>query len=363
MRGVLFSVFITIGFALQAQNIDAFIDFRDRFFIFDTGQLSQQDFLKPVSFKASQNYLAFIKYNNDFMIYADGKVVKFKDAVSDYVPTDYLMAIENFKALSVYDNGKLTSLTPEASKYAIGDSVIAFFDNYQKIFKIYYQGEVLEIESGLLDKPMSDFKVGENIVAYVNNQDYFKMFYQGETIQLYNTGGTSPLYNLGRNVLAYFDEPSSMFMAIVNNEEFEVEDFAPESFVCGDNMVVYVNPSGEFNVFKDGETQEISSFAPTFYNVIDDMIVYGVQGYLYVYQNGESTELENYIPQTLLIDKGIAVYIDQQGRLISFHDGEKEIVSSENISRFNLYGNVIAYQIGANQNFFRWQGKDYKTGS
>ena len=51
---------------------------------------------------------------------------------------------------------------------------------------------------------IESFKVGENLVAYINPQNYFLAFYHGEVIQLMYTD--DPIkFEVGLNTIAYIN--------------------------------------------------------------------------------------------------------------------------------------------------------------
>ena len=205
---------------------------------------------------------------------------------------------------------------------------------------------------------IESFKVGENLVAYINPQNYFLAFYHGEIIQLMYTD--DPIkFEVGLNTIAYINPVIESFHVVHYGEEKELEEYPPLSFKCGDNMVAYVTMEGEFFQYFKGNKMEVSSFAPDSYSVVDDMLVYEQLGRLYVFYQGKSYEIANFLPNNYQIDRGSVAFTDQQGKLWLFNAGKKTKVSVERITSFLLVGNTLHYLVGINTNKVYYKGKTY----
>ena len=65
---------------------------------------------------------------------------------------------------------------------------MAYYDKNKESLRVFYEGEIHDIESGMLGAPVEYFVSGDNVVAYLSGRTKdFKIWYQGElqTIQKY----------------------------------------------------------------------------------------------------------------------------------------------------------------------------------
>ena len=52
--------------------------------------------------------------------------------------------------------------------YQTGDSLVAFFDSEDMLFKVYYNGYIKAVDDGLIYPDVYKFIVGNNILAYID---------------------------------------------------------------------------------------------------------------------------------------------------------------------------------------------------
>jgi len=349
--------FLTLFQSVKSQNLAAYIDYKNAFNVFHDGIKIQLDHRKAESYKVGYTFVAYINVQNELWVYKKGKQTKIIDWIKNYTITDNLMAFGDNGYLNVYDNGSSRALCTQCVSYAVGDSVVAFYDVQNNSFEVYYNRKVHQLETDLLNG-IESFKVGENLVAYINPQNYFLAFYHGEIIQLMYTD--DPInFEVGLNTIAYINPAIESFHVVYYGEEKELEEYPPLSFKCGDNMVAYVTMEGEFFQYYKGNKLEVSSFAPDTYTVTDNMLIYEMLGRLYAFYEGQSYELANFLPNNYQIDKGSVAFTDQQGKLWLFNAGEKTKVSVERITSFELVGNTLRYDVGTNTQKVYYKDRTY----
>ncbi len=342
---------------LNAQNLGVYSDYKNYFFVFDDGKITQAEYLPVQSFKVGGNAIAYIDNSSNLKVVYKGEVTTLADGlVSKYLASDYLVSYSTNQALKVFDSGKTVKLTNFAESYSTGDSLVAFYDSQAKSFKVYYRGEIILLENDMLEPPVKNFKTGDNIFAYVNYLDQFKLFYRGEIIKVKTSNRPLP-YEAGKNIVAYYDDTYN-FKAFYNGLTYDLETFQPKSFVAGDDMVAYVDNNEQLKVFYDGEIKTISSFAPVFYKVEDSLLVYNEANRFKVFYKGTIFTLENYIPTNYRIDFNTLVYLDQQGRLKAFYNGQSVLITNVSVDQFELYRNVITYKV-SNSNHVYCKSKIY----
>ena len=338
---------LTLGIVLFAhstfaQNLAAFHDYRKYFMVFDNGQTKAIDHLPAQSFQIGGNCIPFISNTGEFNVYFKGEVQTLAERyVSKYFATRNLLVYFLYDQLYVFDNGKTHMLSSNVKNYAIGDSLVAYYNENTRSSHVYYNGKVTDLERSLVGSPIKEFKAGDNVFAYFNdNTKYFKIFYNGELQDIMQSNDLVR-FEAGRNIIAYIDEARNSLHAFYKGEIFDLEDFKPKSFKVGDDMLAYVDNLGDFKVFTNGEVQTISSFEPEVYNVKDSLVVFSEQGYFKVFYNGEIYELENYIPEDFQMQESTIAFIGLNGWLKAFSNGKYFTVTNDLVKMFMVAYNLI----------------------
>ena len=353
----MFFALFSVTFGSNAQNLTAFNDYRDYFFIFDNGVSAQREYQPVKSFKSGGKCLAYVDNLGKFKMYFEGEITELERFnIGNYAVTENLVVYKVDQELLVFDNGKVTSLAYYPAYYGVGDSIVAFLDRATKYLKVYYRGTVTPVADGLMTVPAKGLRVGDNILAFIDSQDRLYTFYHGRLEELMYNPRT---FRTSLNTVAYVDASSLEFGIFHKGEVYEVETFEPASYKMGDDIVAYVDESGSFKIFYDGEVITVSSFEPEFYKVIDDLVIYGENSFFKVYYQGEEYTLENFIPVKFFADEATLAYIDQLGFLQCFYKGETYALSDEAVREITVSGNTVAYKLGLNTNKVFCKGKIY----
>ncbi len=334
---------------LAAQHLAAFSSYRDYFYVFDAGQFKQLEILKVQSFQVGGVCVAYIDNAGAFKAYYNGVVYPLdQGSAIKYTATDYLLGWSIYDFLKVFENGKVRVLSTACDAYVIQDSLIAFYDRLEQRIKVYYKGDILTIEDGLITFPIDNFQSGDNIVAYVTTvTNKFKVFYRGATTVL-DDFGEGMEYKAGRDIVAYFDAPRSTFTVFYKGGSYDLEYYEPQSFKMGDDMVAYVDNTGNFKLFKDGNVTTILTYTPAVYDIDDDVIVFNDQGYFKTYCNGSIQIIERYMPQKYQIDWHTIAYVDENQNIKAVKDCQKFTVTYEPVDSFDLIKDLIIYNVGFN---------------
>lgn len=351
----------TLGFS-QTYSLAAFHDYQKHFIIFDGGETHDVENLPVQSYQVGGNCLAYIDNAGKFKVYHKGEIILLSDInVDKYFATRYLVVYEMFGQLYVFDNGKKMMLTSNVLSYAVGDSIVAFFNRNTNSSHAYYGGRIYNLENALTGRPIQDFKVGDNIFAYFNdNTKYFKIFYRGQLEEITQTNDLID-FKTGLNIVAYVDKSTNNFHVYYKGDLIDLDDFEPKSYKVGDNMLAYISSLDEFKVFANGDIETLSDFEPNAYYVTDSLIAYDEQGYFKVFYNGQIYELENYIPEHFQMQQSTIVYIDLNGWLKSFSAGKQFIVTRDLIKLFQLSYNTILINTTVNTVKIYFNGKLYDT--
>jgi hypothetical protein len=355
---IAFLIILFLPSILKSQDLAAFSNFRDNFYVFDGGQFIKLEHLPVQNYKVSKWAVAYQKSNGSLIVYTNGQTHKMSEVVGDYQLTESLMIYQYGGNLYVYDGVEKEKLSMDAPYYKANGEVVAFYDRIDKEFKMYYDGVVYDVESALSNEPVSNYQVGDNILGYLNHNGYLNSFYKGKRSEIMLVQGR-PNYRVDKDIIAYYDRNVSAFKVILNSMSHQIDFFPPTSFKTADERVAYVKNDGIFCVFQNGKETTISTISPEFYHVEDSLILYEENGYLKSYYNKRSYTLENYIPSTMKYDFNAVAYLDSQRDLVVFSKGKKEVLSYESVNAFDVYWGVVWFNRGVNTNKIFYNGKVY----
>jgi hypothetical protein len=332
---------------IYAQQIGAFSDYEKKFYVFDNGLFHQLEFLPVKSVVIGDHCIGYETNSGELKAYANHMSYEVSPMVTSYLVTNHLMCFTVGQQLYVFEDGMKTVLSKYMGKYQAGDSIVAFFDTESRYFLAYYNKEIHQLEDGIIYEDNRLFKVGVNMVAYVDAFQNFKVFYKGNSTSLFKI--TQSLHvEVGRNIVAFVDPQKSTFQVFYNDQIIDLEQFTPKSFQVGYEKVAYIDQMDNFKLYDNGNLYVISNFAPNTYQFKDDILVYDQQGQFYTFINGEALLIENYIPVEYNVNGNLVVYIDQNGYLSIFEDGQKKILSYEKINEYTSAGDMVIFNEGVN---------------
>jgi hypothetical protein len=358
MRIPTFFTALLISVTSLAQQLGAFTDFEKKFFIFDQGTFRQLEFQPVKSFGIGDHCVAYVTDGDYLKAYANHLSYDVSPAVTSYIVTNQIVCFQIGTQLYSFENGQKNLLSKFVGKYQANDSLIAFFDTGNRYFLVYYHYNTYQLEDGIIYRDDQLFKTGTNILAYVDAFQNFKVFYRGKVSDLFKITQTLNI-EAGRNILAFVDPGTEKFQAFYNGDIIDLEQFAPKSFQAGYEKIAYVDQMDNFKIFDNGNQVDLGSYAPDVYLLKDNILMYALQNHTYVYMNGETYPIENYIPVDYQVDGSRMAYIDQNGHLALFENGEKQILSYEAIKQYNLSGEVVIFTEGVNTVKVYYQQKTY----
>jgi hypothetical protein len=346
--------------AVAGQQLAAYHDNQNRFFIFDKGKTIQAEYLPVKSFSVGGRCILYIDNRNHLKMYYQGEISTLEvNGISHYKALDYLSVYSLGGIVKIVEEGKVATLTTHALLYQANDSIVTFYDTSRRLLAVYYKGRVSMLEDGLTGKPYYSFGSGDNLVAYVEYPTgALKIFYNGETI-IQEPNLIDGVYKAGRGIVAYVNPSDQRFKAFYQGKEYLLEEFPPESFTVGDEIVVYVDNTGSFKIFSGGEITDIASFVPDFYEVHNQMVIYGEQGYFKAWYGQQSYQLETFIPEKRMTEWNTIVYIDINRNVKVFSKGELSILTYDLAEEVFLYRDVVVVNKGMNNHNVYWNGKKY----
>jgi len=347
----------------QVGGLAAYSDFQRRFYIFDHGQkkLAEEQLVK--SFKVGGNSVAYVDYGDNFKVYENGNIKTLEiGSVRNYVVTDYLMAYSMTDILKVYDNGKTKMLSSATKDFAIGDSIIVYYDYYFNSINAYYRGKIYSKRLRWVGSKISKIQAGPNIAALITAEDRnFWIFYKGET-ELINEFVENVDFKVGMDIVAYMDHNTRTFKAYYKGEIYDVENFQPKSYWMGHGRIVYIDEVGNFKTFYEGKVATIASYEPTFYRVRDSMIIYQELDRFKCFYKEKTHEIAPYLPEKYDFQTNIVAYLDRNRSLQIFKNGESKLLNygaNIMINDFQLLRDVVVINTDVNKTIIYYNGQIY----
>jgi hypothetical protein len=326
---------------VSGQQINAYSDYRNHFFVFDNGVSTQLEHQKIKSFKTSLRFIAYEDNTGTLKAWHNGQLTVLERAwTGTYTVTDYMVVFLNYGVLRVFDGKKTHELTLNAGKHIISQQAVLFMDEKFLLLKIFINGKTEELENISLGD-IQEMKAGFNTAAFITYNNRFNIFYNGIMTE---AESYPPLeYRCGKDVIAWIDESTQMFKAFIGGKAFKLSEFKPRSFQVADSLVAYVGTDGDFNIITGKTTRKVESVEPRFYLAKDRMVVYELNGYFMAYVNGIKTELENFIPSSYHIHHDKIAWLDQSNRIKLLINGNIEIVTYEGSKNFSVNGNTVFF--------------------
>jgi hypothetical protein len=361
MRIICLLLFFVLLFRLShAQHLAAWLDYLDRFYVFDRGQKKQLEHYKITSFGVGGDCILYVDYSHNLKVYHDGRVIKLEEmAPTKYTVTDYLVGYSVYNVLKIFEDGQQKIICSNVDDYVIEDSLVVYYDRVQQRLNAYHNGSTVTLEDGLLQWPIRSFRSGDNVFAYITNtEDKFKIYYRGR-LMVINDYVRETVYKAGRDIVAYMNNQSNAFVVFYKGDFFVLEPFLPESFEVGDEILAYVDVNGAFKIFEGGDLKLISSYTPDFYQLTDSTLVFGEDGFLKTWCDGNVHEIERYIPEQYRVSERTIAYTDINRRIQAYSRCEKINISYEMVNSLDMIRNLIIYNVGVNTTKIWYNGKVY----
>ena len=344
-----------------AQNIVGVKKGLNSFYVFDNGFLQQLEHRSVKSFAEGGYYLAYVNERNEFNIYRNGRSFFLEEGVfiKTYSTTNHLMAFVKENQLSVWDNSKVKILSARVADYTVTDSLVTFFDDLLRSFKVYYNGYVYDLETYQDSIPSLTHTTGKNTLAYSDRNNNFYIFYLGKK-ELIAKFHNEVKFEAGTDVVAFEAENEYQFQVFYKGVILGASELKPVNFQAGDGIVAFTDVTGNFKVFDNGIQYTVSKFTPDFYDVEDNIVIFAdTLNHFSAFINGRIHQIEEIRPQSYKTDAGNIAYIDHIGRFKFFSRGKTSIVSYEKVVNYRLNGEVIVFDTGELSDNIWFNGKVY----
>ncbi|MBL7965305.1 MAG: hypothetical protein JNM31_15825 [Flavobacteriales bacterium] len=348
----------------RAQDVSAFLDFMDRFHVFEAGEFRQLEPLPPMAYATGGNFLAYAAPNMDIKVHRNAKTILLERTPS-ILPTVTLNNVGYLLAglLKCWDpvyGQKL--LCYNTGDHIVEDSLIAFYDNVMQKLNVYYRGRTMLLEDALAIFPVETWKSGDNVLAYTTNfERKFKVFYQGEIYELVNMVNEQLDYKAAQDVVAYQDPIDKVFKAFYRGYIHELEPIMPQSYQVGMGMVAYIDQTNALKVFQGGRVYTAFDFIPQYWEVVDSMVVIRDQTFMRVFHDGRMDLVEQFWPDRWMVSWNMLCYVDPVGNLKAWTRGRGQtIFRNEPIREFKLDKGLVQVKTTVNQVYVWWRNRLYR---
>jgi hypothetical protein len=361
-RTCAFVALLGIVHPAHAQSPVPIITSYGRAVVFQDGVFLDLDPRKPQALFPCGDRLAFLTDAGDLKLFADGAITKLQNGEPVEVETSrHMLAWKTGPSLRIPKGDGAETLCPNVGRFTVSDSLIAYHDQLQQNLMVYWKGRKMPVADVLMSSEDVVWKSGPNtLLLYDLGRQRVLLFYRGQVSVLCDGDDTSRS-EPGGDMVAYMDQYDDTFHIFDKGQVFDVDPFAPSSFKVGDGLVAYVTSAGAFRCFKDGRVWDIADFAPDDYWVRDSVLVFTEQGRFKTFAKGAVETIEQVVPEHWDVSGSAIAYLDVNGVLRLYRDGERIKVSSESgVKDFGLYPGAVSYVSNSGSSKVWWNGKLYE---
>jgi hypothetical protein len=176
-----------------------------------------------VSFKASNNTLAYINYQREFKVFWNG------------------------------GSEKIFQLSPGMDlDYQTGSNIVAFLAGPSgNGLSVFYKGNTFNVSN----MPIKSYKTADDMVAY-EDQNGLHAFYAGKTYDLLSSYDYQ--YDISDSVLVYY---TSGYFRVFNRGKITIlGNYKPDEYVLDNNTVAWINQQGGLSAFFNDNIYDLTGF-------------------------------------------------------------------------------------------------------
>lgn|GEM_PF-1455072 len=363
MRRILLpGLLLLLPLFVHAQDICGFLDYRDRFFVFDQGRTQMLEPLVPMGFSAGGNYLAYVSSNGDVKVYRDGNVRTIDQSLAGPpVVTDNFFGYLSVGALKIYNGDSLRVLCRNTGQAVIQDSIVGWYDDMQHIMQIYYNGVTTQVEDALVENPIARISASDNTIAWISKlTSEFKIFWHGETY-IPASLVSDMRFTAGLDMVAYQDPSDRGLKVFDKGEVKDLEPVMPDSIYMGRGLFAYIDRSGALKVYQGGQLHTASEFTPDEFFVKDSLVVIHDKDYCRIFHDGHTDAVLSYWPSNWAASWGSFAYLDNAAALNLWHnDVNTEVMQRQPVRVFALKRGMLVVSMTNNDTDIWWKGKLYQ---
>lgn len=295
-----------------------------------------------------QDVAPIIDFSGYFKTMADGNVryIEFQP-IKEFKGGDELVGyIDTRGNLKVFDGDKNMDLSKLNVEYTVSDHFLLWkvgrnmniWDNGQTKNLTYYGNK---------------YEVKDSLIVFEDTQfNSINVYYNGEIIPLYSSAVQveMPQY-IGENIIAFKDN-GNFYKIFWRGNIYDFDVWHNEiQFVCGTDILIFNDPiMGTCTIFENGEFLDVENFAMSEFKAGRGFAVYlNANGELVMYRNGEKTELSNFRPGFWDVKDDMIIWFEN-GTTFAYQnsveksEGVKMEVARYKIEDFLMKNEVLAFR-------------------
>lgn len=246
------------------------------------------------------------------------------------------------------------------------------FEDIRQYFHVFDHGRFKQLET----LKIQDYKVGRNLVAYVNNQGQFKVYQDGydqvlkentperyevtDYIMVFELGGQLHVfekrrsrrlasfvgdYAFGDSIIAFMDVNRNLNVyykkQIRNLEVFDVQGMQ-----VGKNILAYTDNLEQFQVYYAGQKKQLEVLLPRSYKTGRNTLAYvDSYGRFKIYHKDMLIQADPFPPQSYQVGDDKVGFVNRNGQFMVFDDGLIMEIENQPPDRYEVNDAVIVYSM------------------
>ena len=301
----------------------AYKDSRSNLKIYRNGEVETLMQGDPVEFTATDYLLGYSMYEQ-LNVYDNGKTEVLSTQCDGYIVRDSLIGWHNkiSQTLEVYYNGQTRVLVDgllydPLKTFKAGDNTLAFVHSSTKEFYVYYLGRLHQLDDFV--KQMI-YDAGRDIVAYIDVPDMsFNVFFRGDVYEIETFQPRS--FKVGDELLAYVDNLGKLKL-FENGVTKTISDFEPQFYDLVDRVLVF-EEQGFFKTYCNGQVYIIERYIPQPYIIDYNTIAYLDQNsFVKVFQNCKSETISFRKVKEIELIRDLVIYVEDINRTKVYFNGQ-----------------------------------------
>ncbi|HZG00959.1 MAG TPA: hypothetical protein VEY71_08150, partial [Chitinophagales bacterium] len=224
--------------------------------------------------------------------------------------------------------------------YKIGRNLIAYVDN-TKNFKVYQYGQVRQIAEGYTE----DYTLGNGLVVIRAN----RMLYAYDDGRVVMLSQIVDNYVAGDSIVGFYDNLKYEFNGYWNGQIHKLEDGIGGNPVlhmnAGDNVLAYTNQYNNFRIVYQGEIIDQENRQPVSTRCGANTVAYvDYDNTFKIFYNGETYTLHSSATRHYWVaDNGLVAYVDNSGNFNIFDKGNVIEIGYYTPSLVRAVDNIVVY--------------------
>jgi len=353
----LLCIILVAGFASWAQNMTTFTDANRRLFQFNEGNIEQIYYQTTKDVLVGTKHICIVDSKGDVYVYFHGSKEMIAQTHSEIINTDNILFVRTATVLRIFDQGVIHMISPNATAWSVGDSVVLFQDLIGGYLRYYYQNEIVELSMFVGAYPILPGEVGSNVFIYKDNAGNNSVFWHGKFYDLFNSRN-STTFSSGQDVVAFNDPRNNTFTAFDNGYIIDLERQFAKKYTAGDNFIYYLDANDVHKVVREERVLDLG-IDLAIIAVTDSLVIYNDIGATKVWFNEKVYQIFNNKITDYQTDGGIIAYKNSVGGVSVFVRGKEIDITKTRVDNFKLVGSTVLLQFGPSSYSVWWNGKIY----